>query len=41
MVEEGYIRDEDQRLTIGEYNRWVATDAQGVVMQRKEVRGSM
>ncbi|TWR29277.1 methyltransferase domain-containing protein [Mucilaginibacter pallidiroseus] len=40
MVEEGYISDADRLLAIDEYNKWIETDAQLMVMKLKEVRGT-
>ena len=39
MVEEGYIKDEDRLQAIEEYNKWVDTDAELMIMRLKEVRG--
>ncbi len=41
MVEEGYLSDRDRLLAIQEYNHWVETVAERMVMQLKEVRGSV
>ncbi|MFD0795013.1 methyltransferase domain-containing protein [Mucilaginibacter litoreus] len=40
MVEEGYISDEDRLQAIEEYNKWIETDAQLMVMKLKEIRGT-
>jgi SAM-dependent methyltransferase len=41
IVDEGYL-DEETRLTaIAEYNEWCETDAQGMTMKLKEVRGKV
>jgi ubiquinone/menaquinone biosynthesis C-methylase UbiE len=41
MVEEGYIKDEDRLQAIEEYNYWIDTDAQLMIMKLKEVRGKV
>src|SRR5215217_1031871 len=33
MVEEGYLKDEDRLQTIEDYNNWIETDAQQMVMK--------
>ena len=40
MVEEGYIDDADRLQAIDEYNKWIESDAQLMVMKLKEVRGT-
>ena len=40
MVEEKYITDDDRLKAIEEYNRWIETDAQLMIMKLKEVRGT-
>lgn len=40
MVEEGYLSDPERLLAIEEYNQWVETDAERMVMHLNEVRGS-
>jgi ubiquinone/menaquinone biosynthesis C-methylase UbiE len=39
MVEEGYITDEERLLAIEEYNAWIDTDAELMVMKLTETRG--
>ena len=39
LVDEGYITEEDRLKTIEDYDEWVETSAQGMVMKLKEVRG--
>jgi len=39
MVDEGYIDNADRLLAIEEYNNWIKTDAQLMVMKLQEVRG--
>jgi SAM-dependent methyltransferase len=39
MVEEGYIDDADRLKAIEDYNKWIESDAQLMVMKLKEVRG--
>lgn len=39
MVEEGYLDDKDRLKAIDEYNHWIETDAELMVMKLKEVRG--
>ncbi|GGH15093.1 methyltransferase domain-containing protein [Mucilaginibacter phyllosphaerae] len=39
MVEEGYIDDADRLKAIEDYNKWIASNAQLMVMKLKEVRG--
>jgi hypothetical protein len=39
MVEEGYITDDDRLKAIDDYNKWIESDAQLMVMKLKEVRG--
>jgi hypothetical protein len=39
MVEEGYITDDDRLKAIEDYNKWIESDAQLMVMKLKEVRG--
>lgn len=39
IVEEGYISDADRLQAIKEYNHWVATDAERMVMKLNEIRG--
>ena len=41
IVEEGYLDESTRRKTIEEYNHWVETDAELMVMKLKEVRGRM
>ena len=41
MVEEGYLDEPDRLQAIEEYNRWIATDAEMMVMKLKEVRGKI
>jgi ubiquinone/menaquinone biosynthesis C-methylase UbiE len=40
MVEEGYINDNDRMQAIEDYNIWIESDAQLMVMKLKEVRGT-
>lgn len=40
MVDEGYITDEDRLQAIADYNEWIQSDAQLMVMKLKEVRGT-
>jgi ubiquinone/menaquinone biosynthesis C-methylase UbiE len=40
MVEEGYIDDVDRLRAIEDYNKWIESDAQLMVMKLKEVRGT-
>jgi ubiquinone/menaquinone biosynthesis C-methylase UbiE len=40
MVEEGYISNEDRLQAIEDYNKWIESDAQLMVMNLKEVRGT-
>ena len=40
MVEEGYINDDDRLQAIEDYNKWIESDAQLMVMKLKEVRGT-
>lgn len=40
MVEEGYIDDADRLKAIKDYNNWIESDAQLMVMKLKEVRGT-
>ena len=39
MVEEGYLEDKNRLKAIEEYNQWIETDAEMMVMKLKEVRG--
>lgn len=39
MVDEGYISNEDRLQAIAEYDEWIKSDAQLMVMHLKEVRG--
>ncbi|QHS54230.1 methyltransferase domain-containing protein [Mucilaginibacter sp. 14171R-50] len=39
MVEEGYITDDDRLKAIEDYDNWITSDAQLMVMKLKEVRG--
>ncbi|MBC8054553.1 MAG: methyltransferase domain-containing protein [Sphingobacteriaceae bacterium] len=39
MVEEGYLDDMDRLKAIEEYNHWIETDAELMVMKLNEVRG--
>lgn len=39
MVEEGYLDDKDRLKAIDEYNHWIKTDAESMIMKLKEVRG--
>jgi ubiquinone/menaquinone biosynthesis C-methylase UbiE len=41
MVEEGYVKDEDRLKAIEEYNRWIETDAELMIMKLNEVRGTL
>ncbi|HKZ36175.1 MAG TPA: methyltransferase domain-containing protein, partial [Chryseolinea sp.] len=41
MVEEGYIKDEDRLQAIEDYNKWIDTDAELMIMKLKEVRGKV
>ena len=41
MVEEGYIMEERRLQAIEEYDAWIATDAEQMIMKLKEVRGKM
>lgn len=41
MVDEGYITDKDRLQAIEEYNQWIETDAQLMVMKLKETRGKI
>lgn len=41
ITEEGYISEENRLKAIEEYEAWIITDAQEMVMKLKEVRGSM
>jgi ubiquinone/menaquinone biosynthesis C-methylase UbiE len=41
MVEEGYLTDELRLKAIDDYNNWIETDAQYMVMSLKEVRGKI
>ncbi|MDB5000676.1 MAG: methyltransferase [Mucilaginibacter sp.] len=40
MVEEGYLNDNDRLKAIAEYNEWIQSDAQLMIMKLKEVRGT-
>ncbi|TSD65834.1 methyltransferase domain-containing protein [Inquilinus sp. KBS0705] len=40
MVEEGYIDDTDRLQAIEDYNKWIESDAQLMIMKLKEVRGT-
>ena len=40
MVEEGYLDENDRLKAIEEYNQWIVTDAEMMVMKLKEVRGT-
>lgn len=39
MVEEGYLKDTDRLKAIKEYNNWIQTEAELMVMKLKEIRG--
>jgi hypothetical protein len=39
MVDEGYISNEDRLKAIEEYNNWIHTDAELMIMKLNEVRG--
>jgi ubiquinone/menaquinone biosynthesis C-methylase UbiE len=39
MVDEGYITNHDRLQAIEDYNNWIATDAEQMVMKLKETRG--
>lgn len=39
MVEEGYITDEERLQAIQEYNQWIETEADLMIMKLNEVRG--
>jgi len=39
IVEEGYISDADRLQAIEDYNQWIATDAERMIMKLKETRG--
>jgi len=41
MVEEGYIKDEERLKAIEEYNKWIDTDAEVMIMKLKDVRGKI
>jgi hypothetical protein len=41
MVDEGYITDEERLLAIEEYNEWIDTHAELMVMRLTETRGSL
>jgi ubiquinone/menaquinone biosynthesis C-methylase UbiE len=40
MVEEGYLDDNDRLKAIADYNEWIQSDAQLMIMKLKEVRGT-
>ncbi|MBD1392495.1 methyltransferase domain-containing protein [Mucilaginibacter glaciei] len=40
MVDEGYISDQDRLQAISDYDEWIKSDAQLMVMHLKEVRGT-
>jgi ubiquinone/menaquinone biosynthesis C-methylase UbiE len=40
MVDEGYIDNNDRLKAIEEYNKWIESDAELMVMKLKEVRGT-
>lgn len=40
MVEDGYLDENDRLKAIEEYNQWIVTDAEMMVMKLKEVRGT-
>ena len=40
MVDEGYISNDDRLKAIEDYNKWIESDAQLMVMKLKEVRGT-
>jgi ubiquinone/menaquinone biosynthesis C-methylase UbiE len=40
MVEEGYLDDADRLKAIADYNEWIQSDAQLMIMKLKEVRGT-
>lgn len=40
MVEEGYISDDLRLKAIKEYDNWIITDAQKMIMKLKEIRGT-
>jgi SAM-dependent methyltransferase len=39
MVDEGYISNEDRLQAIEEYNNWIETDAELMIMKLNEIRG--
>jgi len=41
MVDEGYITNQERLKAIEDYNNWIATDAEQMVMKLKETRGQV
>jgi ubiquinone/menaquinone biosynthesis C-methylase UbiE len=41
MVEEGYLKDQDRLQAIEEYDHWIETDAEVMIMKLNEVRGKI
>ena len=41
MVDEGYITNQERLKAIEDYNNWIATDAEQMVMRLKETRGQV